>query len=73
MFVGWVRAGISGRVVLGKDVVFICWEDGLFTMEEFVCSEADVEFPSSVASGDKGNDGEGRNNTVSFSGGVAIT
>lgn len=31
------------------------------------------EFPASVASDDKGKDGEGRNMTVSFSGGVAMT
>lgn len=76
ILVAFAGAETSGAVVLSRDVAFIFREDELFTAEAFFAARVEllreVEFSAWVVSDEKGCDGEGRNRTVSFSGGVAM-
>ena len=66
---------ISGAVALIRDVAFIL-EDELFSAEAFVAVRVEllreVEFSAGIVSDERGFEGEGRNRTVSLSGGVAM-
>ena len=66
---------ISGAVALTRDVAFIAGDE-LLSAEAFVTSKVElltiVAFSTWVVSDEKGCEGEGRNRTVSLSGGVAM-
>ena len=75
MLVAFAGTEISGTVALTRDVAFISGDE-LFTVEAFVAARVEllteVEFSAWVVSDEKGFEGEGRNRTVSLSGGVAM-
>ena len=73
--VAFAGAVISGAVVLTRDVAFNLGDE-LLSADAFVAARVEllteVEFSVWIVSDEKGCEGEGRNRTVSLSGGVAM-
>lgn len=75
LLVAFACTVVSGAVVLTRDVAFIAGDE-LLSTEAFVTAIVEllttVAFSAWVVSDEKGCEGEGRNRTVSLSGGVAM-